>query len=139
VRARLPGWWFAVLLALAACRPRVSPPAEVDRIAGALRGAGYAVDRVARNSNGGWSVVFDEGEVQWFHAPTAEATRLHPIRVMYRVQTQPALSVVDLHPTVFLVIMAGRHNGERLELGTGRASPAEIEAGIRAALRGQSR
>lgn len=113
-----------------------SAPAEVERIAAGLRAAGRTVQRVAPNGNGGWSVVFDAGEVQWFRARTARAARQHPIRVLYLYQTktQPAIGVIELHPTVFLVIMTGERKGNRLELGTARASPAEIGASIRAAL-----
>ncbi|MBI2897568.1 MAG: hypothetical protein HYY06_28680 [Deltaproteobacteria bacterium] len=120
----------------ASCKQAPSAPSEVDRIAGGLRAAGRTVGRVAPNGNGGWSVVFDAGEVQWFRARTAEQARMHPIRVLYAYQTktQPAIGIVELHPTVFLVIMTGERKGDRLELGTARSSPAQVEATIRTAL-----
>jgi len=109
-------------------------PAEVRRIASGLAGAGHVVDRVARNSQGGWSVLFDDGEVQWFRAPSHREAVLHPIRVMHGMRRDPNVVVLELHPTVFVLVLSGRRQGSTLELGTARTSAAEIAERVRTAV-----
>ncbi len=131
-----PALAWTLACVVTGCNEAPSAPEEVERIARGLRAAGRTVERVAPNGNGGWSVVFDAGEVQWFRGRTAQQARMHPIRMLYAYQTktQPAIGIVELHPTVFLVIMTGERRGNRLELGTAHASPEQIEASIRTAL-----
>lgn len=144
-RRRLVGAGIAVALALAALvvwvqqRPGPArPPREVQRIADGLRAAGHSIDRVARNSNGGWSVLFDDGEVQWFKATAKRGALLHPIRNMYEARRDPNVVVVDLHATVFAIVLSGRRQGSTLELGTAPTSAETIAAAVRTAVRAAS-
>jgi hypothetical protein len=104
------------------------PPTEVSAIAAALRRTNHAVDRVARNANGGWSVLFDDGEVQWFETSRKSDAQLHPIRVAYEARRDPNVAVVDLHDTVFAIVLSGRRQGSTLELGTAPTKAADVSA-----------
>ena len=115
------------------------PPAEVERIADGIRKAGHQVQRVARNANGGWSVLLDDGEVQWFKNPSKVEAQLHPIRVLYEMRHDPNVVVLDLHPTVFSIVLSGRRQGSTLELGTARTGAAEIAAMVQSAVSGARR
>lgn len=110
------------------------PPTEVQRIAAGLRAGGHAVDRVAANTNGGWSVLFDDGEVQWFKSPKAIESQLHTIRVLYEARHDPNIAVLDLHPTVFVILLSGRRQGSTLELGTSPTTTDMMAAMVRAAV-----
>lgn len=115
------------------------PPAEVERIAQHLRAAGHAVDRVAMNANGGWSVLFDDGEVQWFKSPSKAEAQLHPVRVLFGLRRDPNIVVLELHATVFAIVLSGRRQGSTLELGTSLTSGDEIAAMVRTAVSGRGR
>jgi hypothetical protein len=110
------------------------PPGEVQQIADGLRAAGHSIDRVARNTNGGWSVLFDDGEVQWFKVTKKAEAPLHPIRNMYEARRDQNVLVVDLHPTVFVIVLSGRRQGSTLELGTAPTSVEMIAAAVRTAV-----
>ncbi len=109
-------------------------PREVQRIADGLQAAGHSVDVVARNTNGGWSVLFDDGEVQWFRELQKRQAQLHPIRLMHAARPDPNVVVLDLHPTVFAIVMSGRRQGSTLELGTAPTSAEDIAASVRTAV-----
>lgn len=145
-RRRLAVYGVVVTLALSAAvvwleqrQADKGPPREVQKIAAGLRAVGHSVDRIARNANGGWSVLFDDGEVQWFKGTTHAEAENHPIRAMYAAQHDVNVRIEELHPTVFAIVLSGRRQGSTLELGTAPTSAETIAAAVQTAVHGPSR